>query len=409
MMLKYETVTCPDSLNCLASSTWGIVYQERNVFMKTIDGGNTWFNVFMDKGYAVYDEDSVWQYWKFPPTVRSIDCPTNNLCIAVHDSGYVSRTTDGGYTWNRNAITNIALREIDMYDSLNGIVSNVAAGAFLTKDGGVTWNKVEFPDSMNTTGIWLQSYTDSNTIILSTYPKDGRNCIIRSEDRGKTWVKRQTTTEITSFMGMKFVNKQKGWTVGRRKTGETGGQSIYNDCIYYTSNGGDTWGISLDSMTYPSGLTVIDAFDENHIMASGPHSQVWMSVDGGKNWHRQNDLHDMGKYGGIIDLAFISKTSAIALNSWEDEIYKYTEGPVDVNDRTNIIFDSDFNIFPNPATDYIHINSSPKELFTNIEIFSTLGVKMIEAINSDEIDVSELPSGIYFLKHKSQFYKFVKL
>ncbi|MFC2130559.1 T9SS type A sorting domain-containing protein [Bacteroidota bacterium] len=77
--------------------------------------------------------------------------------------------------------------------------------------------------------------------------------------------------------------------------------------------------------------------------------------------------------------------------------------------RKRIKLTNEITISPNPATDYIHINPSSIEPISNIEIYSALGVKMIEAINSDKIDVSGLPSGIYFLKYKSQFYKFIKL
>jgi hypothetical protein len=49
----------------------------------------------------------------------------------------------------------------------------------------------------------------------------------------------------------------------------------------------------------------------------------------------------------------------------------------------------------NPATDFISISGSVPQ---SLELCSVEGVKILEAENTTRIDVSNLPSGIYFLR-----------
>ncbi|MBK7819088.1 MAG: T9SS type A sorting domain-containing protein [Sphingobacteriaceae bacterium] len=61
--------------------------------------------------------------------------------------------------------------------------------------------------------------------------------------------------------------------------------------------------------------------------------------------------------------------------------------------------ESTINIFPNPASSFIHINS--ETLITNIELVNVLGDVVLKEFNLDgieTIDVSKVKAGIYFLK-----------
>jgi len=68
-------------------------------------------------------------------------------------------------------------------------------------------------------------------------------------------------------------------------------------------------------------------------------------------------------------------------------------------------------IFPNPTTGQLTIKNGQLTI-KNVEIFDTIGRKQLSIINcplSIEVDVSHLPTGIYFIKIADNFYKFVKL
>lgn len=79
--------------------------------------------------------------------------------------------------------------------------------------------------------------------------------------------------------------------------------------------------------------------------------------------------------------------------------------------------DNVFSIFPNPATDYIEINSPSinRRVDGNgdIRIYNVLGeIVMSEVVQNFEplrIDVSSLPPGLYFVRVVDKVFKFVKL
>ena len=86
-----------------------------------------------------------------------------------------------------------------------------------------------------------------------------------------------------------------------------------------------------------------------------------------------------------------------------DDVTYTTTGAIN-----NEIADSDFSIYPNPTTDYIQINAEIK----NVEIYDLTG-RIVKISNQSRIDVSDLTSGTYILRAKSEnnikTSKFVKL
>ncbi|MFA6572053.1 MAG: T9SS type A sorting domain-containing protein, partial [Bacteroidota bacterium] len=78
---------------------------------------------------------------------------------------------------------------------------------------------------------------------------------------------------------------------------------------------------------------------------------------------------------------------------------------VSVKDISNN--EGDFKISPNPVNGYLTLNSNQK--FYHIEIYSALGTKVFESEYHDRIDVSFLPSGLYFICQGYKVNKFVKM
>lgn len=68
---------------------------------------------------------------------------------------------------------------------------------------------------------------------------------------------------------------------------------------------------------------------------------------------------------------------------------------------------TDFSIAPNPVTTELKINLSNLSNF-DVQVFNTLGEKIIQVRNKSIIDVSKLSSGIYFVKINNVARRFVK-
>lgn len=66
------------------------------------------------------------------------------------------------------------------------------------------------------------------------------------------------------------------------------------------------------------------------------------------------------------------------------------------------------NIFPNPANNFIDVHIGNNDKLSNIIIYNSLGNKIFESEFQHKIDISELNSGIYFLKVGNKVQKFIK-
>jgi Secretion system C-terminal sorting domain len=66
-----------------------------------------------------------------------------------------------------------------------------------------------------------------------------------------------------------------------------------------------------------------------------------------------------------------------------------------------------FNISPNPATNYLKINNNQEKI--NYEVLDINGRIIINGIALETIDISNLNSGMYFLKINSNIKKFIKI
>ncbi|MGX7666352.1 T9SS type A sorting domain-containing protein [Flavobacterium pedocola] len=73
------------------------------------------------------------------------------------------------------------------------------------------------------------------------------------------------------------------------------------------------------------------------------------------------------------------------------------------------LFENDIKIYPNPTNGIINIAYSQNIAIEKIELFSINGVKLIEKNEGiDTMDISNLSSGIYFLKIKSDYGVYTK-
>jgi len=98
-------------------------------------------------------------------------------------------------------------------------------------------------------------------------------------------------------------------------------------------------------------------------------------------------------------IAFRYKADYYAwLMVWIDNLNIIGSYQLDINDNYSLA-STEYKIYPNPATDYLHIPNDLKDTF-KLEIFDPCGKKVVEySSNNNEstvIDITPLDSGIYF-------------
>lgn len=109
----------------------------------------------------------------------------------------------------------------------------------------------------------------------------------------------------------------------------------------------------------------------------------------------------------------VGTTTVMYLLTHENEILDICSFDVTI-EQLNSIIDADeskFNIYPNPTTGQVRIESAQKSI-NNIKVFDVLGsvVLEIENINATEIniDLSNFANGLYFIKANNQTIKVIK-
>ena len=76
-----------------------------------------------------------------------------------------------------------------------------------------------------------------------------------------------------------------------------------------------------------------------------------------------------------------------------------------VNTDINEEESENISIYPNPVTDVLHINSSNEEEKHNV--INTNGIQVLQTIGNN-VNVSGLSSGLYFINVQDKYYRFIK-
>ena len=106
----------------------------------------------------------------------------------------------------------------------------------------------------------------------------------------------------------------------------------------------------------------------------------------------------MGGISGSIDTNFTQASMIV------DYVKVYQAAPLSV---TDLNLDSTLSVYPNPATDTVHITA--KVALSSLSLYDVYGKLILKKENDTKnLDVSRLDSGVYFLEIFSNTEKAVK-
>lgn len=296
---------------------------------------------------------------------------------------------------------------------------------FRSPDFGKNWYEVKFPTEdtlhcfFNKTGILnnqlivtlIKATNEDHPTFGSKYKED----IFKINNNNVTklnWNFNLPDSVSYSFNDLNIIDSNNIYVL--IKISYPSSPNEKNFCLYYTKNGGDKWElISNNIFPSPQFKTTeiqIKYFDTSNAVMLLGNMYFFLSKDGGKTWEIDNDY---------LGLHFHNVNDFITL-SYENLDYIVSVGNFEAiargikNNKTSSIpnilqssYDRDL-FFPNPATDYLNIHNY-REITGNIEIFSTLGNKLIEAAPSEKIFIGDLPVGSYLIKIDGKIEKFVKI
>jgi len=171
--------------------------------------------------------------------------------------------------------------------------------------------------------------------------------------------------------------------------------------IFTTLDGGQDWTQLSNSIVHNVEHSTIT---DGHILAATHNSNVSAfnliySKDGGETWETiEDDLYmplNSSNVFSSTDFYFYGNFADIYIGTSGLGVLKYTLDLTTMGISEPEFAGSSIAVYPNPATDIVHIAS--KEKTKSVEIYSMTGQKVMNS-NSGEINVSRLNKGIYIIK-----------
>jgi photosystem II stability/assembly factor-like uncharacterized protein len=205
------------------------------------------------------------------------------------DSGYLSRTENGGSSWTRqNVGTKAAINDIYFRDPEAGFFL-AGNSIFVTRDNGVTWTQLKIfsPEEFDGADVELYSVRFANKKkgwVVGSVSKRDRvidSVLVYTEDGGETW-RRQRAPSRLEFYHVDFRNDKKGWVVGERGT------------LLRTTDGGETWTVVPTSVQVT--LLSVHFMNDDNGWAIGRGGTILRTSDQGRSWIQQQSTTKQNLY-----------------------------------------------------------------------------------------------------------------
>ncbi len=373
---------------------------------------------------AIFSANSQWKVINstIGADIKALVKVNNGLMVATDGKGiYYSANNENNWMQKNAGLINLKVYSIDV-DGNKVVAGTGGSGVLISTNGGNNWANTG--SGITVPYVYAVGLFGSN-IVAGT----GGGGIFLSNDDGKSWKANGGTTQIvnaiTRFNGYAYM-----------------GQGPY---AYKSTDNGQSWQSYI-----PQSNTTIKAFAESSKQGGGKNvivgtlDGIFVSTDDGKSWKnlQKGNCTGLTSFGNVVFASFENTYSEVAtaytldngltwkfsdeglpkqinvraITSDKEYVYigtgdgvvwkrKLTDfGITSVGNKSEI---NRFEIFPNPASEYIEIrqpeeninfagNFDLKILNTNGE--SVMAIKANLAQSLKRIDISHLPVGVYFIQ-----------
>ncbi len=287
---QIETSTKHNLHSIYLKNNTGWIVGDWGTILKSVDGGKTYKQVDGSsirrkslKGIYFFDNLNGW--------IITYSTPNQN-----EQPGNIYFTDDGGTTWHKQFSTDSALFGLYFIDRMNGWVIGDKRSLYTTIDGGETWefvtdgsnirHKEEYGqpeyfgnEPLHTFTLYDIDVVDNQYgwivgdlgVVLHT-----KSVLMKNEKN--VWKHQRGGPRFHNssdgvLLGVDFVSKKLGWTVGE------------NGTILHTRNGGITW----EAQSSPTHLLFdVCITSKNSGFVVGDRGTILQTDDGGSKWNAQD-------------------------------------------------------------------------------------------------------------------------
>jgi len=325
-----------------------IIGTVENGLYQTFNGGQDWTHI---------DSDIVFH------TIREVEIhpfAPDTIFVSTVQGAY--RSWDGGVTWDRIQFPTGWQWEIRAL-LIHPIYPNVifAAGPFPTSisyisyDGGRTWSESNLTGHI-TPHEFIADPVDDSTIYALSYSALSRLSIWKTTDLDGSWVNIHNNLDtITAIYDLAIspVNNQILYACGQDLN------QVHGKCVYKSIEGGGHWtDITPDSLSIPwiNGIHVSEA-DPNTVYIATYENGVMKSTDGGLTWNEIN----IGLVGRFTE-DVVENNGILYLGTYYNGIYRSLDNGDSWEKISRNIPNTNCNDFTvnnlNPAKQFICTNYS---------------------------------------------------
>lgn len=365
----------------------------------TSDGGNTWNRVPNEN----IPESDDGEYGPVPDSYTVVE---NTIWFTTY-SGNLYKSSNNGTSWTKHQVyENLSSHPpVIAFKTLNDgiIIDNGQTNAFVTSDGGNTWDPINYSDILPG-GSSIKYYID-NFLYLSTNSLipgiNERNGLMISNDNGQTWQKhisfdsKQIGPIDISDNGEVFLGAFQGLIF---KSDNINGINPYISSINFPED-------HLIEIEFNDQIEELSAENTNNYSLETTSKIEIPIISAVLDDTKKNVLLTLSE-NLVVDQEYsISADSISDLNSfyiipgnkYNNRTFTYGHTKVIDNIKQSIV------LSPNPTSGKILIlyNEFQKEITADIFSSSGIYISKIPIKNNNEIDISNYPKGIYILKIKS--------
>lgn len=373
-------------------------------------------------GMAMGTDGLIWkssdqgEHWQMQETsmqgnIKDFEYLTLDTIIATsayYDSDFfrfIYKSTDGGSTWVQKYSDEGEFNCVQFLNSSKGFVAG-SHKILMTTSGGEGWETVYDMDSNGysfgvVTGFEMVNDFVGYAIILGKKVNSStsfQSYIIKTTDGGLSW---QEINQLDTWsVDLTFLNKNVGYFASDFDT-------------YKTTDGGISW----DTLDNLHGVTDIKTVSETKIVSvHRPDFYIPPSLDNtiysistsenaGASWDGEY------KDGPHLETIFFQSESVGFVAGQNFIILKTINGGGEMPENypwglsptlTGNTEESPLSFYPNPTVDKIYLESLDSNVSWTYSIQSSSGLVVKEGnLIDDEIDVSDLPLGIFILTIQS--------